>query len=148
MLGSLRTNQGGIEPEKQSQFPAGGTRLWRVSPTAEPWCETAKPLLISTGRPFSTDERGSCRSSCWCHKVCAPLPRVPLNQGGPPCSSPAWPPGPRQGWATGSDRFWLRELRVSRTFLDQLWPQLLRPRIPNSMCCHHFLSSLGPFLVV
>src|SRR5208282_2881319 len=49
-----------------------------------------------------------------------PLPRVPLNQGGPPCSPPAWPPGPRQGWATGSDRFWLLELRVSRTFLDIL----------------------------
>src|SRR5208337_4594986 len=49
-----------------------------------------------------------------------PLPRVPLNQGGPPCSPPAWPPGPRQGWATGSDRFWLLELRVSRTFLDNL----------------------------
>src|SRR5271157_3320618 len=46
-----------------------------------------------------------------------PLPRVPLNQGGPPCSSPAWPPGPRQGWATGSDRFRLLELRVSHTFL-------------------------------
>src|SRR5208337_4803829 len=45
-----------------------------------------------------------------------PLPRVPLNQGGPPCSPPAWPPGPRQGWATGSDRFWLPELRVSRHF--------------------------------
>src|SRR5271157_3902057 len=44
-----------------------------------------------------------------------PLPRVPLNQGGPPCPSPAWPPGPRQGWAAGSDCFWLLELRVSRT---------------------------------
>src|SRR5271157_770383 len=61
-----------------------------------------------------------------------PLPRVPLNQGGPPCSSPAWPPGPRQGWATGSDRFRLLELRVSRTFLDNLRPQLLRPWIPSS----------------
>src|SRR5208337_1316304 len=37
-----------------------------------------------------------------------PLPRVPLNQGGPRCSSPAWP-----RMATGSDRFWLPELRVS-----------------------------------
>src|SRR5208337_2917111 len=44
-----------------------------------------------------------------------PLPRVPLNQGGPPCSPPAWP-----RMATGSDRFWLLELRVSRTFLDNL----------------------------
>jgi len=41
----------------------------------------------------------------------------PLNQGDPPCQSPAWPPGPRQGWAAGSDRFWLRELRASHTFL-------------------------------
>src|SRR5208282_228433 len=40
-----------------------------------------------------------------------PLPRVPLNQGGPPCSSPAWP-----RMAMGSDRFWLLELRVSHTF--------------------------------
>src|SRR5271157_5870765 len=56
-----------------------------------------------------------------------PLPRVPLNQGGPPCSSPAWP-----RMATGSDRFWLFELRVSRTFLDKLRPQLFRPWIPSS----------------
>ena len=38
------------------------------------------------------------------------------NQGDPPCSFPAWPPGPRQGWAAGSDRFWLCELRVSQHF--------------------------------
>jgi len=31
-----------------------------------------------------------------------------------------------------SGRFWLLELRVSRTFLDQLRPQLLRPWIPSS----------------
>jgi hypothetical protein len=48
----------------------------------------------------------------------------PWNQGDPRCSFPPWPPGPRQGWAAGSDRFWLLELRVSRTFLDQLRPQL------------------------
>jgi len=42
--------------EIASQFPAGGTGLWRTSPTAEPWCETATPLRISTGRPFSTGE--------------------------------------------------------------------------------------------
>ena len=70
----------------------------------------------------------------------------PGNQGGPPCESPAWPPGPRQGWAAGSDRFWLLELRVSRTFLDQLRPQLFRSWIPNSMRCQHFPSSIGPFL--
>src|SRR5208283_2607191 len=40
----------------------------------------------------------------------------PWNQGDPPCSFPPWPPGPRQEWAAGSDRFWLRELRVSHTF--------------------------------
>ena len=40
----------------------------------------------------------------------------PLNQGDPPCSFPPWPPGPRQGWAAGSDRFWLCELRVSQHF--------------------------------
>ncbi len=48
----------------------------------------------------------------------------PWNQGDPRCSFPPWPPGPRQGWTAGSDRFWLLELRVSRTFLDQLRPQL------------------------
>src|SRR5271157_1544074 len=48
-----------------------------------------------------------------------PLPRVPLNQGGPPCSPPAWP-----CMAAGSDCFWLFELRVSRTFPDKLRPQL------------------------
>ncbi len=46
----------------------------------------------------------------------APGSTPPLNQGDPPCSSPAWPPGPQQGWAAGSDRFWLCELRVSRHF--------------------------------
>src|SRR5271157_1667778 len=46
-----------------------------------------------------------------------PLPRVPLNQGDPSCQSPAWP-----RMAAGSDRFWLLELRVSRTFLDNLRP--------------------------
>ena len=50
--------------------------------------------------------------------------QAPWNQGDPRCSFPPWPPGPRQGWAAGSDRFWLLELRVSRTFLDQLRPQL------------------------
>src|SRR5271166_3123201 len=40
----------------------------------------------------------------------------PLNQGDPPCSFPPWPPGPRQGWVAGSDRFWLLELRVSQHF--------------------------------
>jgi hypothetical protein len=59
-------------------------------------------------------------------------PSLELNQGDPPCSFPPRPPGPRQGWAAGSDRFWLLELRVSRTFLDQLRPKLFRPWIPNS----------------
>ncbi len=34
--------------------------------------------------------------------------------------------------AAGSDRFRLLELRISRTFLDQLRPQLFRPWIPSS----------------
>ena len=38
------------------------------------------------------------------------------------------------------------ELRVSRTFVDQLRPQLFSPSIPNSMRCQHFRSSLGVFL--
>ena len=46
-------------------------------------------------------------------------PSLKLNQGDPPYESPAWP---RR--AAGSDHFWLLELRVSRTFLDQLRPQL------------------------
>src|SRR5208337_3006231 len=41
---------------------------------------------------------------------------------------------------------WLLELRVSRTFLDKLRPQLLKPWIPNATRCQHFLSSLGAFL--
>ncbi len=45
-------------------------------------------------------------------------PSLELNQGDPPCSSPPWP---RR--AVCSDRFWLLELRVSRTFLDQLRPR-------------------------
>ena len=64
-----------------------------------------------------------------------PLRPPPWNQGGPPCSSPASPPGPRQGWAAGSDRFWLLELRVSRTFLFQLRPQLFRKLILKSIRC-------------
>jgi hypothetical protein len=38
------------------------------------------------------------------------------NEGDPPCLFPPWPPGPRQGWAAGSDRFCLFELRVSQHF--------------------------------
>src|SRR5208283_5115484 len=41
----------------------------------------------------------------------------------------------------------LNGLRVSRTFLHQLRPQLFRPWIRNSKRCQHFLSSLGPFPV-
>ena len=40
----------------------------------------------------------------------------------------------------------LTQLRVSRTFLDQLHPQLFRPWIPNSIRCQHLPSSLGRFL--
>ena len=47
-------------------------------------------------------------------------PSLELNQGDPPCSSPPWPPGPQQGWAACSDRFWLLELRVFSTFLNIL----------------------------
>jgi hypothetical protein len=65
---------------------------------------------------------------------------TPLNQGGPPCQSPAWP-----RMAAGSDRFWLLELRVSRTFLDKLRPQLLTPWIPNSTHCQHLLSRSDRF---
>jgi len=61
-------------------------------------------------------------------------------------------PGARKGgplplsrMAAGSDRFWLPELGVSRTFVDKLQPQLLRPWIHNSTPCQHFLSSLGAF---
>ena len=43
-----------------------------------------------------------------------PGPARPVlgTKGDPPCSFPPWPPGPRQGWAAGSDRFWLLELRI------------------------------------
>jgi len=44
-----------------------------------------------------------------------------------------------------SDRFRLLELPVSRTFLDQLRPQLLWSWIPSSTRGQDFLSSLGPF---
>ena len=47
-------------------------------------------------------------------------PSLELNQGDPPCSSPPWPPGPRQGWAACSDRFWRLELRVFSTNLNIL----------------------------
>src|SRR5271157_2629389 len=77
--------------------------------------KTSESLLLTTKRPFSSSERVLYKltlvpQSGW------PLPRVPLNQGDPPCSFPAWPPGPWQGWAAGSDRFRLCELRVSQHF--------------------------------
>jgi hypothetical protein len=57
------------------------------------------------------------------------------NQGDPPCEFPPGPPGPRQGWAAGLDRFWLLELRVSQHFSTFYGPsvqamdtQLGRPR--------------------
>ncbi len=40
---------------------------------------------------------------------------------------------------------WLRELRVSRTFLDRLRPRLFRPLIPNSRRCLHFCPRSGRF---
>ncbi len=70
----------------------------------------------------------------------------PLNQGDPPCQSPAWPPGPRQGWAAGSDRFRLRELRVSRHFSTFYGPSVQTMDTQLGARCQHFLSSLGPFL--
>src|SRR5271157_6340982 len=51
----------------------------------------------------------------------------------------------KQPVVLGSDRFWLLELRVSRTFLDQLQPQLFRPWIPNSRRCLHFCPRSGRF---
>ena len=74
-----------------------------------------------------------------------PARPLPWNQCDPPCSFPPWPPGPRQGWAAGSNRFWLLELRLSRTFLDQLRPQLFRPWIPNSMRGQYLLSRSDRF---
>ena len=50
------------------------------------------------------------------------------NQGDPPCEFPPGPPGPRQGWAAGLDRFWLLELRVSQHFTVHLF----RPWILSS----------------
>ena len=49
----------------------------------------------------------------------------PWNQGDPRCSFPPWPPGPRQGWAAGSDRFWLLELRVLGLFSTSCGPSFL-----------------------
>ena len=45
-----------------------------------------------------------------------------------------------------SDRFWLLELRVSRTFLDNLRSICSDHGYPNSTRCQHLPSSLGPFL--
>jgi hypothetical protein len=64
----------------------------------------------------------------------------PLNQGDPPCSFPPW-----LRMAAGSDRFWLLELRVSRTFLYQLQPQLFRELIPKSMYCKYLRHSSDRF---
>src|SRR5208282_3684155 len=74
-----------------------------------------------------------------------PLPRVPLNQGDPPCSFPPWPPGPRQGWAAGSDRFWLLELRVFQTFLDNLRPICSGPGYPTQRAANTFCPRSDPF---
>ena len=60
-------------------------------------------------------------------------------------SNPLGPPGPELE-VLSPELLRGPELRVSRTFLDQLRPQLFRPWIPNSRRCQHFLSSLGPFL--
>jgi hypothetical protein len=95
----------------------------------------AQSLLFPTARPSSTGqklvlnetapqwERLQTRSSLHGVNNSRPSPAgarpgsTPLwNQGAPPCSFPPGPPGPRQRWAAGSDRFWLRELRVSQHF--------------------------------
>ena len=97
-------------------------------PTARPSSNGQKLVLNETAPQW---ERLQTRSSLHGVNNSRPSPAgarpdsTPLwNQGAPPCSFPPGPPGPRQGWAAGSDRFWLLEIRVSRTFLDQLRPQL------------------------
>ena len=46
-----------------------------------------------------------------------------------------------------SDRFWLRELRVSRHFSTFYGPSVQTMDTQLGARCQHFLSSLGPFLV-
>ena len=81
--------------------------------------ETSGTLLFPTKRPSITCESGSCRSSHWSHKV-GDLFRAFLEPRRSAVPFSGVVNGPRQGWAAGSDRFWPRELRVSRTFLDFL----------------------------
>src|SRR5271157_2402511 len=89
-------------------------------PTARPSSNGQKLVLNETAPRW---ERLQTRSSLHGVNNSRPSPAgarpgsTPLwNQGAPPCSFPPGPPGPRQGWAAGSDRFWLRELRVSQHF--------------------------------
>jgi hypothetical protein len=146
-------------PRKQSQFPARGAGLWRPSPTQRVvprkqlkvyfFLPYARPVPVKVGLELNRSAVGKTASSLVYPRPqqLTPLPcggsarPLPWNQGDPPCSFPPWP-----RMAAGSNRFWLLELRVSRTFLDQLRSQLFTPWIPNSMRCQHLLSSLGPFL--
>src|SRR5271157_467671 len=89
-------------------------------PTARPSSNGQKLVLNETAPQW---ERLQTRSSLHGVNNSRPSPAgarpdsTPLwNQGAPPCSFPPGPPGPRQGWAAGSDRFWLCELRVSQHF--------------------------------
>ena len=68
----------------------------------------------------------------------------PWNQGDPPCSFPPWPPSPRQGWAAGSDRFWLCELRVSQHF-STFYGSSVRPRrsVPGGSAADELLDGLA-----
>src|SRR5208337_1944841 len=69
-----------------------------------------------------------------------------LSQGGPPCHSPAWSPGPRRGGRRARTVSGCFNSVLLGLFLDELRPRLFREWIPNPMHCQHFLSSLGAFL--
>jgi hypothetical protein len=101
---------------KRTQFPARGAGLWRSSPTAG--VVPRKELKVYLNETAPRWERLRARSSPHGLNNSRPSPAgarpgstAPLNQGDPPCSFPPWP---RR--AAGSDRFWLLELRASRTF--------------------------------
>ena len=118
-------NKGGIEQEKRTQFPAGG--IGRGAGEQWPrgrWGPTTLPGRSKVVAPSAFVTLKGASIPCFSDFSLDQL-RPQLSGHGYPAQRAANTSRPR------SDRFWLLELRVSRTFLDQSRPKLFRPLLPS-----------------
>ncbi len=119
----LRTNKRGIEQEKRTQFPAGGkggSNEWRQN--SGQWSVVSE----SGGSGVASESGAFCLLELRVFSTFLNILRLI-------CSGPGYPTQ-RAGTTScpRSERFWLLELRASRTCLDKLRPQFFWPWIPRS----------------